>query len=94
MAEDRGSGIIYFLAGTALGALLGVLLAPRSGEQTRERLTDWLKERKDIGEDLLSQVKEESSIKKEAIIAAAKAAKQAYREATSEQRENDGFTTS
>ena len=33
--ENEGSGLFYFLAGTALGAALGVLLAPRAGEETR-----------------------------------------------------------
>lgn len=79
-SEDRNNGLFYFLAGTAIGAALGVLFAPRSGSETREQVGDWLKERKEKGADLLHKVKDESLVKKEALIAAAKAAKDAYRE--------------
>jgi gas vesicle protein len=78
--EDRNNGLFYFLAGTAVGAALGVLFAPRAGQETREQLGDWLKERKEKGSELLHKVKDESLVKKEALIAAAKAAKDAYRE--------------
>ncbi|MFI5346500.1 MAG: YtxH domain-containing protein [Elusimicrobiota bacterium] len=78
--EDRGNGLFYFLAGTAVGAALGVLFAPRAGSETREAVGDWLKERKEKGSELLHKVKDESLIKKEALVAAARAAKDAYRE--------------
>jgi gas vesicle protein len=78
--EDRGNGLFYFLAGTAVGAALGVLFAPRAGDETREQIGDWLKERKEKGSELLHKVKDESLVKKEALVAAAKAAKDAYRE--------------
>ena len=82
MADNEGSnGLLYFLAGTAVGAALGVLLAPRSGRETREQLGDWLQERREKGSELLHKVKEESLVKKDAVAAAAKAAKQAYAEA-------------
>jgi gas vesicle protein len=81
MANNDGSnGILYFLAGTAIGAALGVILAPRSGRETREQLSDWLSERREKGTELLHKVKEESLVKKDAVAAAAKAAKQAYGE--------------
>jgi len=43
MVEQRGDAAGYlgwFLFGAALGAVAGVLLTPRSGEQTRELLTE------------------------------------------------------
>ena len=82
MAEDNGNSLLYFLAGTAVGAVFGVLFAPRTGDETREQLADWLRERKDKGSELLQKVKEESLAKKDALTAAAKAAKDAYREAS------------
>jgi gas vesicle protein len=37
MAEDNGiNGIAWFLAGLGVGALVGVLYAPKSGRETRE----------------------------------------------------------
>jgi gas vesicle protein len=78
--SSEGNGLFYFLAGTAVGAVLGVLFAPRSGEETREQLVDWMKERKEKGSEFLNKVKDESHIKKEALVAAARAAKDTYRE--------------
>lgn len=36
MAEDNNSSIGWFLAGLGLGALIGVLFAPKSGDETRD----------------------------------------------------------
>jgi gas vesicle protein len=41
----------YFLVGIGLGAIAGLLLAPRSGEETRK----YLRERSDKGLDTLNQ---------------------------------------
>jgi gas vesicle protein len=39
MADDNGSsGLGWFLAGLGVGALIGVLYAPKSGKETREDL--------------------------------------------------------
>lgn len=35
-SRSRPSGLLYLLFGLAVGAVAGVLLAPRSGEDTRE----------------------------------------------------------
>ncbi|MEK7234342.1 MAG: YtxH domain-containing protein [Elusimicrobiota bacterium] len=90
MARDNEGlgGALLFVSGAAIGAVLGVLFAPRSGGETREHLADWLKERREKGEALLNTVKDESFSKKEAIVAAAKAAKQAYVEANSKHHEH------
>lgn len=87
--EDRGlGGALLFVAGAAAGAALGVLFAPRAGSETREQLKDWLKDRREKGSDLLHKVKDESFAKKEALIAAAKAAKQAYAETTTKHHDS------
>ncbi len=36
MNDDSGLNVIYFLAGLALGALGGILFAPRAGDEIRE----------------------------------------------------------
>jgi|ERR1039458_1161856 gas vesicle protein len=53
MAEEKqSSGFSWFLAGLGLGALIGVLYAPKAGKETREELissaregTEYLKQR-------------------------------------------------
>ncbi|MCX5794754.1 MAG: YtxH domain-containing protein [Elusimicrobia bacterium] len=80
-SEDRGSSLILFMVGAAIGAGLGVLFAPKSGKDTREQIGDWLKEKREEGGDLLAKIKEDGLHKKEAIAAALKAGKQAYAEA-------------
>ncbi len=82
-SESGGAGFAWFLVGTALGAGLGVLFAPKSGEETREALTDWLKERREQGEEFLSKVKEKIPEKKEQIVSAYRAGRHAYEEAGS-----------
>ena len=44
MAGDTGNGLgsaLAFLGGVALGAVAGVLLAPKSGKETREELSEY-----------------------------------------------------
>ena len=38
MSDRDGNSFVWFLAGLGLGALAGVLYAPRSGAETREQL--------------------------------------------------------
>jgi len=39
MADNVGSRISFFLVGLGIGALVGILFAPKSGEETREYLS-------------------------------------------------------
>ena len=80
-SEDRGSSLVFFMVGAAIGAGLGILFAPKAGKDTREQIGDWLKEKREEGGDLLAKIKEEGLSKKDAIAAALKAGKQAYSEA-------------
>ena len=45
MADNVGSKVSFFLVGLGIGALVGVLFAPKSGEETR----DYLSKRADEG---------------------------------------------
>ena len=38
MADDSSNGFSWFLSGLGIGALIGVLYAPKSGRETREEL--------------------------------------------------------
>lgn len=39
MADNVGSKISFFLVGLGIGAVVGVLFAPRSGEETRDLIS-------------------------------------------------------
>ena len=81
------------VGGAVAGALTALAFAPKSGQQMREDISDWLKERREKSRALLSKVKEtvQETVnetvpqKKEQILAAAKAAKTAYHEAGKKQ---------
>lgn len=56
MSDDRGAGasgvILSFLLGGLTGAALAILFAPRSGRETREMLSDKLKEQAEKSREL------------------------------------------
>jgi gas vesicle protein len=95
MADNNGSGLIWFLAGLGIGAAAGVLYAPRSGAETREALRASAEEstekarhharraRESAGE-WIDRGRDTVSEHKENFRAAYEAGRQAYREKTSE----------
>jgi len=91
MAENGGSKFAYFLAGMGMGAVLALLFAPRSGEETREYLrekfddardvtTRRARELKDRAEELAEKGKDFVSRQRESLEAAIDAGKRGYRE--------------
>jgi gas vesicle protein len=56
MSDDRGAGasgvILSFLLGGLTGAALAILFAPRSGRETREMLSEKLKEQAEKSREL------------------------------------------
>jgi gas vesicle protein len=53
---DQNNGITYFIVGLGIGVAVGMLLAPRSGEETRQLL----REKADEGKDYLRTKADES----------------------------------
>lgn len=57
MSKNRSeSFIIGMLVGSALGALAGILVAPRSGRQTRQRLKKSVEALPELADDLTKTV--------------------------------------
>ena len=89
MADNVGSKVSYFLVGLGVGALLGVLFAPKSGEETRDYLTKRAdegrefaqkkaKELRDRADDLIERGKDVAARKRDSIAAAVDAGREAF----------------
>lgn len=58
--ENSGNGIGWFLAGLGLGALLGVLYAPKSGKETREEIVQTAFEAKQRAAELVDKGRQQA----------------------------------
>jgi gas vesicle protein len=56
---EQGGGLLWLLVGGAIGAGLGLLLAPHSGRKTRRLLSERLQKLKDSAEAALDDLGEE-----------------------------------
>lgn len=56
--RDAGSGLTVFLTGVLTGAVIALLYAPASGEETREQLGGWLQERGERGRGIVNRLRE------------------------------------
>lgn len=66
MSEHKNGDILAaFLIGGVVGAILGILFAPASGRVTRERIGDWLEEKKEHTKEALEKLEEEIKKRKE-----------------------------
>jgi gas vesicle protein len=90
MAQKTLSKAGYLLGGLGVGSLIGILFAPKSGEETREFLTHKVKEGggyaqkqardlKERAEVFVERGKEAVSAKKEQIATAVNVGRQVYR---------------
>ena len=69
MAENSSGEIVgTFLAGTIIGGIVALLLAPSSGKQTREKLGDWMSEGKDKAQQKIDELEEEIRRRKEELL--------------------------
>jgi gas vesicle protein len=91
MAENGGAKFGYFLAGLGVGAIVALLFAPRSGEETREYLRERYEDTRDTTkrkarelrertEELVEKGKDFVERQREGLEAAVDAGKQAYRD--------------
>ncbi len=89
--ENGGSKVVFFLAGMGVGAVLALLFAPKSGQETRDFLTQKAEEGRDYvsargrdlrkqAEEVVDKAKDVVSTQKEQLSAALEAGKQAYQE--------------
>jgi gas vesicle protein len=90
MGNNVGSKVSYFLVGLGIGSLVGILFAPKSGEETRDYLTSKADEGRDYAqkkarelreraEDLLERSKEVMARQKDAFSSAVEAGKETYK---------------
>lgn len=95
MSDRDGNSFVWFLAGLGLGALAGVLYAPRSGSETREAIRARAEEGREYVKSRARDAREQAnawadrgrevvSQQKDQFRAAYEAGRQAYHEATSE----------
>lgn len=90
MSDNAGSKVSFFLIGLGIGSLIGVLFAPRSGEETRDYLAAKADEGRDYAqkkarelreraEDLLERSKEIMGRQKDALNSAVEAGRETYK---------------
>ena len=93
MADRDGKGFLWFLAGLGVGAVVGVLYAPRSGDETRdvirskaqegsERARQTARRAREQAGDWVDRGREVLNQQKEQFRNAYEAGRQAYNETT------------
>jgi gas vesicle protein len=95
MSDRDGSGFLWFLAGLGIGAAVGILYAPKAGDEIRQQLREVAEDGRDAVKERARQAREQAGSwsekgreylnqQKEQIRSAYEAGRQAYREATTE----------
>ncbi|MCU0246179.1 MAG: YtxH domain-containing protein [Bryobacter sp.] len=98
--EDNSNKLSYFFLGLGLGVAVGILFAPKSGEETRDYLLNKADEGKGYlkrrGEEIretatgaIHRSKDTVLRQKDQLAAAVEAGKQAYRDAVTNYRESN-----
>ena len=94
MSDRDGNSLLWFLGGLGLGAVVGILYAPRSGSETRETLRNKAEEGREYVRNRTREAREQASDwvdkgrevlkqQKEQFRSAYEAGRQAYQETTS-----------
>jgi gas vesicle protein len=95
MSDNDGSSFVWFIAGLAVGGLVGILYAPRSGSETREEIKARAEQGREYVRSRAREAREQASDwvdkgrdvvtqQKDQFRAAYEAGRQAYQEATTE----------
>jgi gas vesicle protein len=93
MADDNGNSFLWFLAGLGIGAVVGVLYAPKSGAELRSDICNKFDDTRELINEKAAQAREQAGTwvdrgrdvlnsQKEQFRSAYEAGKQAYHEAT------------
>ncbi|MGB6676212.1 MAG: YtxH domain-containing protein [Terriglobales bacterium] len=93
MSDSNNNSFLWFLAGLGIGAVAGVLYAPRSGDETRQALRARADDSREFVRDRARQAREQATTwadrgrevlnqQKEQFRSAYEAGRQAYQEAT------------
>jgi gas vesicle protein len=93
MSDRDGNSFLWFLAGLGIGAVVGVLYAPRSGEEMRDVLMSKAQEGRDQvrhharkareqAEDWMDRGRDVVNQQKDSLRAAVEAGRNVYREKT------------
>jgi len=93
MADREGSSFLWFLAGLGVGAVVGVLYAPRSGDETRdvirskaqegaERARHHARRAREQANDWVDRGRDVINQQRDSLRNAYEAGRQAYNEAT------------
>jgi len=96
MSDNGGSGFGWFLAGLGIGAAIGMLYAPKSGEETREELRRRAEEGREYVVKSAREAREQANQwvdkgkdfvdqQKDQFRSAVDAGRQAYKEATTKE---------
>jgi gas vesicle protein len=98
MSDRDSSGFLWFLAGLGIGAAVGILYAPKSGDELRQQLREVAEDGRNSVKERARQAREQAGTwadkgrdyltqQKDQIRSAYEAGRQAYREATGDQVE-------
>lgn len=79
MAANSGSRLVYFLVGLSLGAVITALFTPKSGDETRDYVSQKTNELKDCAAAVVDQAKDVVAQKTEQLTGAIEAAQQTYK---------------
>jgi len=98
MSDNNSGGTLWFLAGLSIGAVLGLLYTPKTGEETRQNIREAAEQGRDVVKDSAQKAREQArtwadegrdylNSQKAQIGSAVDAGRQAYRTATAEEGE-------